>query len=351
MRDIYDIIAEQKVLVDVNIANREVNYVLSTLNESDLYIQEGLGEAMKNAGAKVIELIKKLIEELKKLFGRIKDFLLGNGSRSNKKMKALKNSGTVKGKDDAKEDKDADKGAAEQDKANGKSEGNNYDKEMYKGVDPKKLNPDDLLKGSLRTVNMIKYVEFGVKKELMEDFVNGVNNTAGRYSTSYREVKEVFVNSVLKKVFKGDGSYKKVTDRNVGIVERIYLEIKEPKEPEQIKVRDIPVDVMLPYLVAAGEDGKGLTAFFDRIEKDAYKDLNIIKSIIEKKGNETGQRDEEGYAHVQQVINMVGTFLNFMTTNIFKAFNTLDKIMDTVIEDYMKAYNVIIGNHGPEFAS
>ena len=62
MRNIYDIIEEQKALVEINIAKYDLDYVTNYLSESseNYYLEEGLGEGIKNAANKVVEIIKKI---------------------------------------------------------------------------------------------------------------------------------------------------------------------------------------------------------------------------------------------------------------------------------------------------
>ena len=44
MRNIYDIIAEQKAMVDVNMAKYDLDYTISQLANNEYYMQEALGE-------------------------------------------------------------------------------------------------------------------------------------------------------------------------------------------------------------------------------------------------------------------------------------------------------------------
>lgn len=70
MRNIYDIISEQKALVDINICSYEMNYIVEEFE----YVQEGIGEGLKNAAKKVIEFIKTIIRKIKELFQKMFGF-------------------------------------------------------------------------------------------------------------------------------------------------------------------------------------------------------------------------------------------------------------------------------------
>ena len=67
MRNIYDIISEQKSIVDITLASYEMNYLNESFNNKYFYVEEGLGETIKNIGRKVIEFIKKIIESIKEM--------------------------------------------------------------------------------------------------------------------------------------------------------------------------------------------------------------------------------------------------------------------------------------------
>ena len=66
MRNIYDIISEQKIMVDININRYDMHYLIESLDKNYFYVEEGLVDSVKNIGRKVIEFIKKLIAKNKK---------------------------------------------------------------------------------------------------------------------------------------------------------------------------------------------------------------------------------------------------------------------------------------------
>lgn len=65
MKNIYNIITEQKAFVDFNISKYDLEYTISQFENNEYYIQEGLGESIQNAGRKVIEFIKKIISKIR----------------------------------------------------------------------------------------------------------------------------------------------------------------------------------------------------------------------------------------------------------------------------------------------
>ena len=67
MKNIFDIINEQKSYVDLDIARYDLEYTINQFDNNDYYMQEGLGETIQNVGRKVIEFIKKIISKIREL--------------------------------------------------------------------------------------------------------------------------------------------------------------------------------------------------------------------------------------------------------------------------------------------
>lgn len=65
MKNIYNIITEQKAFVDFNISKYDLEYTINQFDNNEYYLQEGLGESIQNAGRKVIEFIKKIISKIR----------------------------------------------------------------------------------------------------------------------------------------------------------------------------------------------------------------------------------------------------------------------------------------------
>ena len=68
MKNIYDIITEQRSLIDINISNYDIEYLTNYIFESQdtLYIEESSGLVQK-----VIEFIKSIIRKIKELIAKV----------------------------------------------------------------------------------------------------------------------------------------------------------------------------------------------------------------------------------------------------------------------------------------
>ncbi len=76
MRNIYDIIAEQKALIDVNIASYDLEYTNKYFikNQDTYYLNESFGESIKKIIDAFVKFVKKLIRSIKELIQRVFGF-------------------------------------------------------------------------------------------------------------------------------------------------------------------------------------------------------------------------------------------------------------------------------------
>lgn len=85
LKNIYDIIAEQKCIVDINMTSYGLNYLF----ESVEYINEGFGESIQNFGKKVVEFIKSIIQKIKELVRNVISFFRKSQSNINEINKEI----------------------------------------------------------------------------------------------------------------------------------------------------------------------------------------------------------------------------------------------------------------------
>ena len=77
MKNIYDIISEQKAIVDVNISSYDLGYTIKSLDNDNFYLSEGVGENIKNAIDKIIAFAKNMISKIKELIARVIRYITG----------------------------------------------------------------------------------------------------------------------------------------------------------------------------------------------------------------------------------------------------------------------------------
>ena len=160
MRNIYDIIREQKVLVDLNIMKYDRYYTNDFIiaNEQTLYVQEGFGDKVSKAVKKVIEFIKNVIKKIGEIVKRVFNYFRGESNvvkdaeediKTINKLAAEKESGVEKKPDKPKEEPKKEEPKPEPPKEEPKVE----PKQVEKPEGPKAPKVDDAKK------NIEKYVE------------------------------------------------------------------------------------------------------------------------------------------------------------------------------------------------
>ena len=351
MKNIYDIIVEQRLFIDAKLASYDLNHTIDyfTDNQDTFYIQEGLGEGIKNATQKVIDFIRAVINKIKELFRKIIDFFSKKKSGKERFKETMNKLSDEKGGGNSSNNSkpnDKDNGNNKEDKPNSNNKeaidykedkqpdnsgggGSQYYK-FKNGSKPQSFRMH--IQNSLRTVNIIKFASLDLKYKVADTFFNSVLSVSGNLLANYDHASDkLFLNNIKKNAFKGDGSFAKLPEAS--IAERIQAEIKEPKEPENIKVADL--DELMEEYIYIGTDtiDRNLKGWHDQ----AVKNLTSMEQKLQKLQNEDNDKTKD-IANVQQVASMVSNFMNFMPMNILNAYNTLDKIYRQVDADAIAAY-------------
>lgn len=343
MRNIYDIISEQKSEIDSKIISYELDFFnIGYINNQ--YIQEGFGDNIKEAGKKVIEFIKTIIAKIKEMVRKMIGFLTGKNSPSKRadalkkqidedlknlrdKNERIRKMANASASDDIEYTTTEIKYSWEFKGSEKEPKGTYYDDKMFEGQDLTKLDTEDYLKASKRTVGMLKYIHFDEKKQITKNFMDAVYATTGNYLQDYNVVNDLFVKSIEKTCFKGAGKRAKGS-----LIDRLKIELNE--EFEQVKISEINYNIMVSYL---NEDK--INEFLKTVDNTATKSLNDLKSKLERLQNsgnsEVSQKD---FNNVQQVVNMVGTFMQYISSNVLKAHRAFTNILIQTLMDFHSTY-------------
>ena len=351
MRNIYDIISEQKLLTDINISSYELTY----LSEEFQYLQEGIGETLKNVAKKVIEFINTIISKIREMVSKVLNFFRSkkNKKSDNEKLKDEIKDAKGKGiKDGSKEheeiaekinkrkenenkanaaekeksDKDAEelqkKADADREKAEEKRdqlEKNQKDFEEEK--EKKAKNQAETLKNSNQKVRMPFYASLDKKRSLTDKFFKKLSssiNVQMRLSDKDAEVGDYFINSLLKDTFVGDGSPNK--NSNASISERIRLELGETGEEKEYEVKQL-ADIVESY-----KDINSIGSYIQQMGGLANSELESLKRKFEQLVNAGNEGANKSVAGVNKVATIVSSFVNTMCTDTVKAYQAYNAI-------------------------
>lgn len=308
MKNIYDIITEQKAIVDVNIASYDLEYTVNHMIDNDCYLQEGLGDNVRNIAQKVIEFIKTIINKIKELvnkaIGYFKNMKRGKLIDLDKINFSVGNPPNINVKP-----------------------GDNTQKNQQKEITITEQELVSAIKASQKKVNVIRYVNLNIKKDLADRFLSSVYSTSSRFTEDKDGVvNHIYLKSILKQGFRGEGSIKKHgLDEKISIVDRIKLELNEPTEPQEYTIANL-ANELFSY-----NETDEIISIINNLNKTAIDGLNKLKQKIESKEIQ----DNASLNEVQKVTSMTASFVGYLIPNISKAFNSYKKIVNVAVNDYV----------------
>ena len=286
MRNIYDIIAEQKAMVDMNIASYDL--AGTTLN----YVQEGFGESVKKGVKKIIELIKKIMQKIKELCMKVFGFL-------------------------RKKDDDIKKTASEIKEKTGKS-------------------LPELLKSSEEKISFVKLGPFKRRYDVVDNIVENSDDimdevdhkNEAKATVSAKTADEI--NSILKQKYFGKDTGKPLMDAL-----KEYL--GDDTEQKTYVVKNI-ADYIYEYLVNAKEFGKAVKEVQRESEDFFLRLIREFDKIDRQELRNSGALAEEADDSVvdqmlnraRQIANAISNILNYIMQTTGKAYGMLHTIIKRI---------------------
>ena len=355
MRNIYDIISEQKALVDINICSYEMNYIVEEFE----YVQEDVGETLKNVGTKIVEFIKTVISKIKELIGKVVNFFRGkknggdsiqkiddeikSGKRKNikdsskeheeiaekiNKRKEMKNAQNKEEKE--KNDKEAEEQQKQADelrkKEDEKKEAIKKQQEEEEAKKEKKASDlNDALKKSERKVVMVRYASLDARKELTNKFFNKISsliNVQMRLDDKDAAVDSYFAKEIINGTFSKNGSVAKAPKASIS--ERIRLELNETGEEAEYSVKDL-ADIITSY-----KDFNSIGSYIQSMGAKAIDELEKLKRRFEQMENANNNVRKP-----EVIVKYVNEFTTAMCTSIVKAHQAYLQVSKKIQDDVM----------------
>lgn len=342
MRNIYDIITEQKSLADMNISSYDLNYTISHMSkyQDNYYIQEGIGESIKNIGKKVVDIIKTIIRKIKELINNVIGFFKKTDNEAERLDKQIKDA--VNGEDSSKaEEEKPTKGQLKADEVKAKlaqranEEKPKADKENIKATagsvadrikskkesEPKESEHDRKLKASLRADEVRRNMEKR-KREKMTTHYGGDMNIHGlmdvlkqskskvripnfpnmaKFTSLLIDIVEAIEDKLADKI--NDANYK-LSDLNTFIQnETKYNEVDERLKFETIEIEVSKIAMRIDKYVRHGKrEIDDLKSFEKSVEDNLNKMIRRVEN--DKEFNERAE------ALVTRAANLTGTIAN-----------------------------------------
>lgn len=351
MRNIYDIISEQKSLVDINIASYDLVYI----SEEFDYLQEGVGETIKNAAKKIVEFIKNVIRKIKELISKVLNFFRNKKNQSENSdtdLKAAKNAAVKSGdgseqhkevaeeinrrkeekrKSDSKgqeqRDKEAEDIQKKADEVNKKEDQRRKEleknqKEYTKNKEEEANKRGEALEKSNLKVKMIPYAGLDKYKNLTDKYFNKLSFYVNKAGNPDSEVNDDMINEFLSVVFSGNGSPNKNPD--IELSKRIILELNESDEEREIAVNK------LAEIVKSYKDINSIGSYIYTMGQRATDDLDKLRIKFEKIANGGNESANKSVAGVNKLVSMTSSFVNTICTRVVKAHQAYMQVSNKI---------------------
>ena len=337
MRNIYDIINEQRTNVELDLMKHDMNYTLAYFSNNTYLCESTVSDLFK----KIIEFIKSVINKMREITKKLISILFGTNSgrkrveelerqiaeevaAQNKRNReeAGKNASNVKFKMDVEFKTER--------RASNHNPSDYYDDQMFKGQNLANISMAEKIKGSKRTVGIVKYVHFDKKKEVTNNFMDAVYATVGNYLADYDNVNKLFLTSIERTCFKGPAKNQK----KLGVVERLKIELGEPSEIVQLKIAELDYGIIESYY-----NEKEIANFLENADVAVKKSLEDLKSKMKKLEQTEGNNvTSEDFNNIEKVVVMVSQFMTYIAQNVVKAHKVSTNILIQVLVDFAECY-------------
>ena len=329
MRNIYDIIEENKNSAYMTVEFYEIAYLSEQLSNIDgmEYVQEGVGGAIKKGVTAVVNVIKALIKKIKEIVGKIVGFFTKADDEVSNLEKKIQDANDGKNSDDEpkeekkEENKPVPKAADVKDKLEKRAE----KKEEKKGPHSKANNLLDVLKQSTLIVKETYHfwpLENYVKT--MQEIINSIEGHILEGSDDKEYTGLYLDQDVEKDVFDYRGNFVNGVDK--------YFK----KDAEAGKTKNLNISWNAKTIYDFVKDGRKSIKHFKQIEQNAEARLN---SLIRTVTNSSDKNEESRLiALVNKGVNMISYSVGAFSSVVTKAVSTYIAICRRVTNDYCAAH-------------
>lgn len=342
MRNIYDIITEQKALIDVKFASYDLeytnNYFIS--NQNTYYLQEGFGESIKNFVKKIIDFIKSIISKIRDLVRKFLDFFRKTKSNNledelNAKIAAANASGGGGGGSSSVNNTPPSNAKPEGNKTTIKPDNNANKKETKEPVDPmvgkgtKLSELKDVLATSTLQVRTKKFGPLKVRDEFVGDLADAFSESVDEATDEVEKYhnKVNFSKLMLNNLF---------GEKEGSLIEYAKKAMYDSDEEETITVLKMS-STIYEYIT-------NTYSFVDVVKKteaESIGELNVLIRDLENYSktcdNEEARKDLEIMAdYSKEASSIMGNLFNCVIQSTMRAYQLSATIARAATEKYCK---------------
>ena len=325
-RNIYEIISEQKALVDINMASYDLIYTISNINDEFTYSAESFGSKVKEIIEKFIKFVKAFLNKIKEFVSKIFNFFRGG----NDKVKTIEDKlKSANEKDDGGEGEgDNKKDEPKQDQKNAKlavtfSGEANTIQELIK-----------VSKGKYSTKligPLSKKIEIVKRLDKVEEVYDKLGDEMQKMNKGVSEFESGMLVKELKRLMLDDPNCDNIPTKLSNMFGdgdmTVTFEISS-------KANDI-----IDYVTKGGVFGKVLMQGQKMID-DEFKDyVNEVKGMAGQEEKVTEADINKVVNELQQVANIVGTIFNYTSRATLNGYNQYMALCSKLCDEYVKSKN------------
>jgi hypothetical protein len=315
----------------------DMNYTLAYFYNNNYLCESTVSDLFK----KIIEFIKSVINKMREIIKKLIGILFGTNSGRKRVEELERQIAEEVAAQNKRNKEEASKRASNlkfkmdvefktERRASDHNPSDYYDDQMFKGQNLENLSTAEKLKGSKRTIGIVKYVHFDKKKEVTNNFMDAVYATVGNYLSDYDNVNELFLKSIERTCFKGPAKNQK----KLGVVDRLKIELGEPSETVQLKIAELDYKIIESYY-----DEKQIAKFLENADVEVNRSLEDLKSKMKKLEQTEGNNvTSEDFNNIEKVVVMVSTFMTYITQNVVRAHKVSVNILIQALMDFANCY-------------
>lgn len=351
MRNIYDIITEQKALIDVKFASHDIDYTINYFanNQDTYYLQEGFGENIKNFVKKVIEFIKSIINKIRDLVKKFISFFTKSKSNNledelNAKIAAANASGgggTSGGGGGSSSTPKTSQVSQNDTTASNKTTIKPEVKDTKK-TEPKKEEPKDPMIGKGTKISELKDILFSstleVKTKKFGPLLarkNFMDDMAEAFSEAYDEGVDEMIDTGELASFNKLMLGSLFGEKDGSLIEHAKKLIGDSDEEETIKVLKMH-STIYTYITETHSFVEGVK----KTEDVTVGKLKILVSSLEKEANASEGQDKKDCqllaSFSKEAASTLGSLFNFVVQSTMRAYQLSATIARAATDKYCR---------------
>lgn len=322
-RNIYEIISEQKAIVDINMASYDLIYTISNINDEFTYSAESFGSKVKEIIEKFIRFVKAFLNKIKEFVSKIFNFFRSGNDKVKTIEDKLKNAN----------EKDAGDGENKKDEPN-QEQKNTKLTITFSGEANTIQELIKVSKGKYSTKligPLSKKLDIIKSLDKVEEVYNKLGDEMQKMGKGNFDFESGILVKELKRVMFNDPNCDNIPTKLANMFGdgdmTVTFEISS-------KANDI-----IDYVTKGGVFGKVLMQGQKMIDDEFKGYVNDVKEMGAQEEKVTEADINKVVNELQHVANMMGTIFNYTSRATLNGYNQYMALCSKLCDEYVKSKN------------